>query len=50
MNAIASNQNFIIAAYGLTWLVLVAYTVYLVRRGRRTSAEAARLASAEVRS
>ena len=47
-----SNETFIIAAYSLTWIVLLAYLVYLVRRTRASRAEHARLAdgrAAEVR-
>lgn len=39
-----SNETFIIAAYSLTWIVLLAYLVYLVRRTRASRAEHARLA------
>lgn len=50
MIQIASNQNFITAAYAITWVVLVSYAVYVVRRGRRAGAEVARLQRTEVRS
>jgi hypothetical protein len=40
-----SNETFIIAAYSLTWIVLLAYLVYLVRRTRMSRAEHARFAS-----
>ena len=39
-----SNETFIIAAYSLTWVVLLGYLVYLVRRTRVSRAEHARLA------
>lgn len=39
-----SNETFIIAAYSLTWVVLLGYLVYLVRRTRASRAEHARLA------
>ena len=39
-----SNETFIIAAYSLTWIVLLAYLVYLVRRTRTSREEHARLA------
>ena len=38
MNAIASNQTFIIAAYGVTWVVILAYLARLVLLGRRLRA------------
>ena len=38
------GETFIIAAYSLTWIVLLAYLVYLVRRTRTSRAEHARLA------
>ena len=34
MNAIAANKTFIIAAYGVTWLVILGYYVRLVVRAR----------------
>jgi len=40
-----SNETFIIAAYSLTWIVLLAYLVYLVRRTRTSRAAHARFAS-----
>lgn len=36
-----SNWDFVGAAYGLTWIVLAAYTLYLFRR-RRGAEELAR--------
>ena len=35
---IESNQNFIIAAYAVTWVVLLGYVVHLARRGARAHA------------
>lgn len=35
----ASNQAFIIAAYALTWVVLLGYVLHLVRGNRRTREE-----------
>ena len=40
-----SNETFIIAAYSLTWVVLLGYLLYLVRRTRASRAEHARLVS-----
>jgi len=37
-----SNQTFIIAAYTLTWIVLLGYLVFLVRRTRSSRAGHAR--------
>jgi CcmD family protein len=34
MNSIAMNQTFIVAAYAVTWLVLLGYMARLVRKGR----------------
>jgi len=35
-----SNQwQFVVAAYGVTWVVLIAYTAYVARRWRRARAE-----------
>jgi len=36
---IASNQTFIIAAYAVTWVVIIAYLLRLVRKGGRARAE-----------
>lgn len=44
---IASNQTFIIAAYALTWLVMLAYLVRLVRKSARARAEYDRVAPAQ---
>jgi CcmD family protein len=41
---IESNQTFIIAAYAATWGTLLAYLVYLTRRGGRVRAEYERMA------
>jgi CcmD family protein len=35
----ASNQTFIIAAYAVTWVVILAYLLRLVRKGGRARAE-----------
>ena len=32
---IASNQTFIVAAYAVTWVVLIGYLLRLVRAGQR---------------
>jgi CcmD family protein len=39
MTMIESNPAFIIAAYAVTWVVLLGYVLYLVRRNGRVSAE-----------
>ncbi len=44
MTVIASNQTFIIAAYGVTWLVLLGYLAHLVRKGARARASYERMA------
>ena len=44
MTTIASNQSFIIAAYAVTWGVMLGYLVYLLRRSGRVRAEYARIA------
>jgi len=41
---IESNQTFIIAAYAVTWGIMLAYLVYLTRRGGRARAEYERIA------
>ena len=41
---IASNQTFIIAAYAVTWVVLLGYLVLLVRKGQRARADYDRMA------
>jgi CcmD family protein len=38
MNAIASNQTFIIAAYAITWVVLLGYLFRLTAVARRARA------------
>ena len=35
----ASNLSFIVAAYAVTWVVLLGYLVRLVRKGGRARAE-----------
>lgn len=40
----ASNLNFIIAAYTVTWIVLLGYLLRLVRKGGRTHADYERMA------
>lgn len=40
---IASNETFVIAAYALTWLVLLGYAWRLAGRGARVRAEDARV-------
>jgi len=40
----ASNQTFIIAAYAVTWVVLLGYLLRLVRKGRRARADYDRFA------
>ncbi|MDP9277863.1 MAG: CcmD family protein [Gemmatimonadota bacterium] len=40
----ASNLNFIIAAYAVTWVVLLGYQWRLVRKGRHARAEYERMA------
>ena len=37
-----NNNAYIIAAYALTWLVLISYTIRLVRGARRAAQEFAR--------
>ena len=39
----ASNLNFIIAAYTVTWLVILGYLARLVRKGGRARAEYERM-------
>jgi CcmD family protein len=34
-----SNETFVIAAYSITWVVLLGYFTYLVRHARRARAE-----------
>jgi CcmD family protein len=41
---VASNQTFIIAAYAVTWAVLLGYQWRLVRKGGRARAEYERMA------
>lgn len=40
----ASNLTFIIAAYTVTWIVLLGYLLRLVRKGGRARAEYERMA------
>ncbi len=42
----SSNLAFIVAAYSATWLVLLGYLVYVVRRARRARREFERHAPA----
>jgi hypothetical protein len=35
---IASNQTFIVAAYAVTWIVLIGYLLRVARAGRRARA------------
>ena len=44
MTTAASNLNFIIAAYAVTWLVILGYLGRLVRKGGRAGAEYERIA------
>lgn len=44
MNTIALNQTFIIAAYSVTWLVLIGYAARLLRKGARVRSEYDRVA------
>ena len=44
---IASNQTFIIAAYAVTWVVLLGYLLRLVRNGGRARADYDRIAHAD---
>ena len=44
---IASNQTFIIAAYAVTWVVMLAYLLRLVRKGARARAEYERMAPSQ---
>lgn len=39
MNAIEMNQTFIIAAYAVTWAVILAYFARLTVKGSRSQAE-----------
>ena len=39
MIVIEANPAFIIAAYAVTWVVLLGYALHLVRKGRRVRAE-----------
>lgn len=43
----ASNQTFIIAAYAVTWVVLLGYLLHLVRRDGRARAEYERVAQVQ---
>lgn len=44
MNTIASNQSFIVAAYAVTWIVIIGYTAWLAGLGRRARARHAAVA------
>ena len=44
-----SNQAFIIAAYAMTWGVILGYMLYLVRRSARVAADEARVGRGEER-
>ena len=44
MNAIASNQAFITAAYAVTWIAVAGYLAWLEVRGRRARAQHAAVA------
>jgi CcmD family protein len=35
----ASNQTFIVAAYAITWIVILGYLLRLVRKGARARAD-----------
>ena len=45
MTAIESNLTFIVAAYTVSWLVILGYLVRLVRKGSRARAEYNRMAA-----
>jgi len=38
MAAFGSNQSFLVAAYVVTWTVVLAYTLWLARKGARVRA------------
>lgn len=40
---VASNQSFIIAAYAVTWVVILGYLLRLVRKGGRARADYERM-------
>lgn len=40
---VASNQSFIIAAYAVTWVVILGYLLRLVRKGWRARADYERM-------
>ena len=44
MNAIEMNQTFIIAAYAVTWVVILGYLARLGRKTRRSLREYRRIA------
>ena len=44
MNTFAMNQTFIIAAYSVTWVVLLGYVARLIRKGSRARADFERMA------
>ena len=39
MNAISMNQTFIVAAYTVTWIVLLGYMARLVRKSSRVRSQ-----------
>ena len=49
MNTIASNQTFIVAAYAVTWVVLLGYLARLAWLARRIRANNERVARAATR-
>ena len=44
MTTAGSNLNFIIAAYTISWIVILGYLARLVRKGGRAGAEYERMA------
>lgn len=45
---IEANPSFIIAAYAVTWIVLLGYLGHLVRKGQRARAEYERLVHQQI--
>lgn len=43
----ASNQTFVVAAYAVTWVVLLAYLWRLARKGGRARADYQRMAEVQ---
>lgn len=43
MNTIELNQTFIIAAFSITWLVLIGYAARLVRKDKATRSDFERI-------